>query len=241
MEEVNIVETFQLLLRRLWILILASVFCAAVGFGYCKLILIPKYTANAKVVITTGGILSNENIEDPTKITQQDVATSFAMLETYAITLDMLDMYYIVADEIEGQVAEKYSAAKLKNITSYKYSESSLVLSVIVTCTNQKDAVVIANNVAKQAPKYLQQFFPTTSALVVEYSENAGKSYPNAFLTTLVAGMVGFAVAAVIIYIIAVTDKTIKSEERLTSLGLSVIGVVPDFTVVEKGGYYHHD
>lgn len=241
MEEVNIVEVVQLLLKKIWILILAFVLCASIGFGYCKIILTPKYTANAKLVITTGGILTNENIDDPTKITQQDVATSFAMLETYAITLDMLDMYYIVADEIEGQVSEKYSAGKLKNITGYSFSESSLVLSVVVTCTNQKDAVVIANSVAKHAPKYLQQFFPTTSAIVVEYSENSGKSYPNTFLTTLIAGVLGFVVAAIIIYLIAATDRTIKTEERLTGLGISVIGVVPDFSVAEKGGYYRHD
>lgn len=241
MEEVNIVEVIQLLLKRIWILILVTLLCAAMGFGYCKLILTPKYTANAKVVITTGGILTNENIEDPSKVTTADVSTSLAMLETYAITLDMLDMYYIVADEIEGQVTDKYSAAKLKNITSYTYSETSLVLAVVVTSTNQKDAVVIANSVAKQVPKYLQQFFPTTSAIVVEYSENAGKSYPNTFFTTLVAGVLGCLIAAIIVYITAVTDRTIKSEEHLTSLGLSVIGVVPDFNVVEKGGYYRHE
>lgn len=240
MEDVNIVEVFQLLLKRVWILILAFVVCAAMGFGYCKFLLTPQYSANSKLVITTGGILTNENIENPSKVTSADVSTSLAMLETYAITLDMLDMYYVVAEEIEGQVSEKYSAARLKSITSYTYTGTSLVLAAVVTCANQRDAVIIANCVAKHAPKYLQQFFPTTSAIVVEYSEYSSKTYPNTFLTTFAAGTVGLIIAAAVIYIIAATDKTIKNEEQLTTLGISIIGVVPDFNTAVKGGYYHH-
>ena len=111
----------------------------------------------------------------------------------------------------------------------------------MVTCPNSRDAAIIANSVAKHAPKYLQQFFPTTSAIVVEYSEHSSLSYPNTFLTTLIVGLAGLIISAVIVCIIAFTDKTIKNEEHLTGMGLSVIGIVPDFNTTEKGGYYHHE
>ena len=241
MEEVNIVEVVQTLLKKLWILILVFVLCAAIGFSYCYFLATPQFTANAKVVITTGGILSNENIENPSKVTAADVSTSLAMLETYAITLDMLDMYYIVAEEIKDEVSAPYSAGALKNITSYKYTETSLVLAVVVTCTNQRDASIIANCVAKHAPKYLQQFFPTTSAIVVEYSEYSALTFPNTVLTTIVAGIAGFIIAAAIICVVAFTDKTVKNEDHLTGMGLSVIGIVPDFNITEKGGYYRNE
>lgn len=241
MQEINVVEVFQLLLKKIWLLILVTVVCAAIGFSYCKFLAIPEYTANAKVVITTGGILTNENIENPSKVTAADVSTSLAMLETYAITLDMFDMYYMVLEDIKDEVTDTYTAGTLKDITSYKYVDTSLVIAVVVTCTNQEDARIIANSVAKYAPKYLQQFFPTTSAMVVEYSEKASLSYPNTLLTTFISGVAGCIAVAAIICIAAFTDRTIKDENHLTNLGLTVIGIVPDFNTLPKGGYYRHD
>lgn len=239
MEEINIMELFKLLLKRIWILIIVVVLCGAIGFSYCEFLATPKYSSSAKMIVSTGGILYEED-ESIKNITAAQVQTSLAMLETYAIAMNSTEMFYIVEGDVKGETSGTYSALQLKGMTSISYSETSLVITVTVTSTDPKDAYMIAKAITKNAPEYLKSFIPSTIAKPLEEPFRSSMVYPNTFMTTMIAGLLGGVIAVAIIWIVALTDNTVKDEDQLITLGLSVIGVVPDFNETEKGGYYHH-
>lgn len=241
MDKVDLIDIARILLKRIWIIIIVFAVCAAGGFSYCQFFATPEYTASSRIVVTTGGIIANKEIYDTTsKITSADVSTSLAMLETYANTLDMVKMYEYVITDVGGDLNGKYSANNLKSMTSYTYSDTALIITVTVKCNDQGDAAKIANSVAKLAPLYLKEISPVASALTLEYSEGATKTFPKVLLITVGAGLAGALLTAIIIYLIAAADNTIKNEDDITKNGLTVLGIVPDFFEHKKGGYYYY-
>ena len=239
MEDISILELLKLLLKRIWILIIAAVFCAGLAFGYCEFLAVPRYSSSAKMIVSTGGILydEDEEIKNPTSA---QVQTSLAMLETYAEAMNSTELFEVVARDLEGKTNGTYTALQLKGMTTIAYAETSLVITVTVTSTDPEDAYTIAGAVTKNAPDHLKKFIPSTIARPIQEPYKSTLVFPSTALYIVVAARLGIVLAAAVVFIVAINDNTVKSSDHLARLGLPVIGVVPDFATTEKGGYYHH-
>ncbi len=247
MESLDIMALGRIMLKRIWALILATVICAALGFGCCELIATPKYSSSAKMVTTTGGILKSDE-DDLTSNSNQNTITaaklqiSFALLETYTSTLKMLELYNDVALQLdyEDNLNNEYTPSQLRAMTTFSYKDNSLIITMTVTCEDEEDAIIIAQKISDLAPDYLEKKFNQADVLVVENAEFSSRTFPNTGIITVVSGLLGLIISAVIVYFMAINDNTIKNEQNLVELGITVLGVVPDFNESKKGGYYYH-
>lgn len=240
MKKNDLLEILLVLWRKIWIIALAFVICAVAGFSYSAFYAVPRYKAQSALIVTTGGIIDARDDGTVSKISTGEINTSFDMLETYSYSLRMLEFYEGIAKSLEGKTQRSYTGRQLRSMTSVSYADKALIIKINCEGSIPNDVILITKMVADAAPEHLKKIFPTTTAIVSEYANEASLTYPNDMLFTLGGGLIGAVLAALIIYIIAVRDNTVKSEDDLTEYGFGVLGFVPDFNDARGGGYYYY-
>ncbi len=236
MKEIALLDFLKLVLKKAWILILAVVVCASIGFSYCTFMITPEYSSKAVLVVTVGDITGEGK-------NTADYSIVLAMMPTYVSQFkESSDFYEIVSDRVNNSHLKErngdYSGGELKGMTSWAFTEQQMHVSVSVTGTNQNDVQLIIEAINENADNYLRSVFPTTITKSVSCSERASLSYPNTATFTVMAAIFGAVLAVSIIYIIEITNTTIESEEDLAACGFTVLGVVPDLDENKKGGTY---
>ncbi len=237
MEEktINVMELLLLAWRRLWIIILVAVIFAAGVFSYCNFLLTPIWGARASIVVTNGAItiINPDTTQD--KVSASDLSASLYLLETVIDVLKTPDLYKQVADQLKGD----YEYVNIKNRTSVSQrSENSLFIDIIVTGEDPKEAMRVANKIAKVSCDYIPEIIPNSLAVDVETAVSASMTYPRTFRATAVAGVIGAVLAYAVAFIVESTNRAIKGEEDYISrFDVPLLGAVPDFENAESGSY----
>lgn len=242
MEQISIGSIFKVLWEKAWLIIIAAAICFTAGYGYCKLIAKPVYSSRALVCAVSGSFISeNDNLANVTTyVTGTEISTSFALQSSFASILENATSLY---EEIASSDAysRKYTRTELKKATTIEYNTEQIILAVVVKVENPNDAVLIANDVAKLAEKYITGTFARTTVNVINRAEVSNKVSPNTAFTSIIAGVFGAAIVVLIILLVHFLDKSIKGEEDFKNhYNIPILGVVPDFVSVQtqKGGYY---
>ena len=72
-------------------------------------------------------------------------------------------------------------------------------------------------------------------------AENADRTYPRTVITTIVAALAGGLISFAVVYIISLTNTTIKNEDDITNnYKIMLIGNIPDFSNAKSKGYYKY-
>lgn len=237
MEEktINIMELVMLAWRRLWILILVAVIAAAGAFCYCRFLVTPIWGAKSSIVVTNGAItiINPDSTQD--KVSASDLSASRFLIETVIDVLKTPDLYKQVADEL----GKDYNYLSIKSRTAISpRSENSLFVDITVTSADPKEAMRIANKIAKVSCDYIPEIIPNSAAIDVETAVSASMTHPRTARTTAIAGVVGAVLAYAVLFIIESTNRAIKGEEDFTTrYDVPLLGAVPDFENAESGGY----
>lgn len=236
MKEIDIMDFLKILWKKAWIIALVAVLCAAIGFSYCTLMVTPEYSSKAVMVVTVGDMTSDV-------VDSKDYAVVLSMMPTYVAQFrEGTDFYKTIANSVnysnKKESAEEYSAAKIKSMCTWSFTEEQLHATVVVTGTNQNDVQLILEAIDKNADNYLKSVFPTTITKSTSRSEKASHTYPSTIIFALGGFLIGAVISAVIIYLVEALNTKIKSEEELIAQGFTVLGTVPDLNEIQRGGAY---
>ena len=154
MKEIDIMDFLKILWKKAWIIALVAVLCAAIGFSYCTLMVTPEYSSKAVMVVTVGDMTSDI-------VDSKDYAVVLSMMPTYVAQFrEGTDFYKTIADSVnysyKKESAEEYSAAKIKSMCTWSFTEEQLHATVVVTGTNQNDVQLILEAIDKNADNYLK-------------------------------------------------------------------------------------
>lgn len=237
MEEktINIMDLLLLAWRRIWILILAAVIFAGATFGYCKLLLTPRYSATASLLVTNGAVTTSYD-ETTGKVAGSDIQASLILSQTVVDILNTPDLY----KEVANQLGKDYDYLTLKGRTSVaRRSEESLFVDITYSSTDPKEAMRVANKITETACQYIpKKFIESSKADVASTAIKAVKTYPRTAMATGVAGIIGAVAAFGVVFIIESTNRAIKGEEDFTNnFDVPLLGSVPDFENAESSGY----
>lgn len=234
MEEkaINIMDLVMLARRRIWIIILSATVLAATVFGYCKLFLIPSYSATASILVTNGAVTTPYG-ETTGKIASSDISASLYLAYTVVDILNTPDIYKKVADEL----GSKYSYQRLMGCSSIsRRSEETLFIDITFSSTDAKEAMRMANKFVEISCHYIPEFIPSARANVASTAIKSVMTSPRTIMTTGVAGVFGAVVAYVVVFIIESMNRAIKGEEDFTNnFNVPLLGSVPDFESADNG------
>ena len=249
MNNISLISLLKLALKHIYVLILAGVVFAAVAFSYCKFVAVPKYSATGSVLVTNGSIINNNTQSSATystsskNVSYTDINASLQLADTINDILNTNDIY----KELSNEDSNRYTYSNLKSRSSVKRrSTDSLFIDVTFVASTPEEALRLTNKFLNLTPDYVKNYIPSANTAIATQPDRAGKTYPRTSFYTLAAGLCGVIIAYAIVYIISLTNNSIKDEDDIVNhYDIPVLGNVPDFanakskeySAYKKGGY----
>lgn len=248
MNNISLISLLKLAFKHIYVLILAGVVFAAVAFSYCKFVAVPKYSATGSILVTNGSMINNTQSPDTSStssknVSYTDINASLQLADTINDILNTNDIY----KELSLEDGNRYTYSNLKNRSSVRRrSTDSLFIDITFTASTPEEALRLANKFLNLTPEYVKEYIPSANAAVATQPDKAAKTYPRTSLYTLAAGLCGVILAYAVVYIVSLTNNSIKDEEDIVNnYDIPVLGNVPDFanakskenSAYKKGGY----
>jgi len=215
--EIDLLDLFYYLKKRIWIIAVAFVACAFVGLIFSSLFMTPKYTASTRMYVLNR---SSEN-----NVNSGDFAVSNYLLNDYKVLITGQNVTKEVIDRL-GLDMKHEELAELIEVTA---PNDTRVLQVDITHPDPQVAADIANAVREVSSAQIKEIMDVEAVqLVYEAEVPENPSSPNVMKNTVIAAALGLIGAAGILVVIRIMDDTIRTEEDVDRwLGLSVLGIIP--------------
>ena len=221
--EIDIGRIFYAVMERVWRVIIVSVLCAAMVFGYTYYCVTPQYQSSAMFYVNNNSF----SVGDAAlSITSGDLVTSRGLVDSYIVILktretlnEVID--YAGVDLTYGEVSGMITAAAVNETEIFR---------VTVTNPDPQEAEKIANAIAYILPKRIGNIIDGTSAKIVDSAVvPAGPSSPSYTKNGVIGFLIGFLLCAGSIALKEIFDTTIRSEEDIEQVcAHPVLSAVPN-------------
>ncbi len=243
MNSISLWQVLDIVLKRIWIIILVAALFAGVTYLYCENFVEPTYLAESAVLSTNGGITKEEaesletSSNTSSKIGSSDITSSLNLVDTYVDILKTYSFYEELARQDELQYFG-YTPTQLQRMaTIERRSDYSMFIDIGVRCSDAQRAIVIANSIANLAPTYAQSMISNSYVLPADRCIKATLTSPLTTRNAILMGLVGAFLTVALFVLLAATDNTIKSEEEITErYNVAVLGIIPDFDTKSSKG-----
>ena len=224
MDEISLSSIFNMIIRKIWAVIIAIVLCGSLAFTYCEVFETPVYQTKASIIVTNGAVIT-DSINST--VSNTDLAASLYLVDTCVDILKSQGIY----QELSSAIADKYSYKALKSSFSVsRRSEESLFVDISFKSTSKNEAIEIVNAFADLSSNYICEAIPSATVAVMEHSDSAAVVSPRTVFSTVLFALLGAIISSLIIVIISMLDKAIKGEDDFKeSFDIPVLGAVPDF------------
>ncbi len=245
--EINIIDIFKSLLRRWWLILLATVIFACGGFAYANIRYVPSYSTTIKMYVNNDSL-----VVGPTKvsISSGDIAAAQSLVNTYLEILKTHETYEKTMDVIaagDESLSRDYSYNEFLSMISSGSLNETEIFYITVTCGGKRsdlklapdtkpaaanDACLIADAVTVSLVERIENVINSSSASMVEGVHRYSTSTCNDKHSGTVAAAIGFILAAglALLFDIVINDK-IGDEEWLTNFfgeDYPVLSVIPN-------------
>ncbi len=227
MEEIDLKELFNVLVKKMYIIVLTTIFCALLGFIYSKFIVTPMYNSSTSFVLS-----KSENGQN-TSITQNDLTLNSKLVSTYGAIIKSKTIASSVIKELGLNMTEEQL---LKNISVSEKSDTDLIL-VTVSDENPQTAAKIANAIVQAFKIKVNEVYKIDNLAVIDVAEPADLPYNIGIVKNVcLFGLIGLIISCGIIFLIFYFDNTIKSQEEIESLlNIPVIASITKYTKEMEG------
>ncbi|MDT2823853.1 YveK family protein [Vagococcus lutrae] len=227
-ETISLQDIFEILKKR-WMLILASFFIA---IGLTSIVtffvMTPKYQASTQLTVT---LPTNEN-----GASVNDVNFNLQMMNTYK---DFITQAQIVAEDARGRLekSDGYTGSykDIQNMIEVGQSPNSQMFEIKATSSQPELAMKVANTMTESFKEKAQETLSVDKISVLSEATLPRHAVsPNKKLNLLIGAVLGMMVGVGLAFILEMTDKTVKDERFIReTLELPVLGKVPQMTSQE--------
>lgn len=215
---IDVKDLAVILLRRLPLILLTAVLCAAAMLMRVMFFVTPLYDSNATLIVNTR--------QDSAAITNDQYYSARNWATTYSIILKSAAVLQPVIDDLNLDM----NYDQLSSMISVDVVDNTQILSLTVTCDDPHTAHRICTAIVNTAPDILADKVDAASVKVITEAmydnqpTNMGKKMP-----VLLGGAVGFAVSCVVILLAELLNDKIRSEEDVGKyLHLPVLSIIPN-------------
>lgn len=214
--EIDLVELFHVLMRKLWLIILCFAAGVILAGGFTIMFITPKYSASSMIYILTKttSVTSLADIQMGTQLTAdfEVLATSRPVVESVIDRLS-LDMAY----------------EDLVDMITVSNRSDTRILEITVEHPQPEIAASIANAMADATADSVAEIMSTDRPSIVEDAVVPTVQSSPSLVKNAAIGGIGLAfVAAAIVVVLHLTDDTVKNEEDVKKyLGLNTLASLP--------------
>ena len=230
--EIDLLQMASALVKKWWVIAVATVLAGIIAFGYTRLGITPKYEATAKFYVNNSSISGKISLGD-LNMARDCVASCGVILGT-RLTLE----------EVIREGNFNYTCEQLGKMIDSQAVNGTEIFSVTVTSTDPQEACDIANTIASVLPQKVADAMDGVKVKVIDYAVvPQTKSSPSTPKNTVLGMLVGFVLSAGVIILLEMFNDTINSEEWLvTTYGdeIPLLSVVPDVNAKSDRRYYKY-
>ena len=235
--EIDLMHILEVLLSRVWTIIIAGAVGAALLFVVSAFMITPKYQSSAMFYVNN----NNLNIGSASfSISSSDISASQSLVDTYIVILKTRNTLETVIEKSELD----YSYEQLSSMISASAVNSTEVFKVTVTSTDPIEACHIANGIATVLPDKISEIVTGSGAKVVDYAVvNPVKVSPSITKYTAIGLLIGVVLACVAIILEDIFDDTIRDDTYLlnTYEDIPTLAVIPNLLNDTTGSYYYNN
>lgn len=215
--EIDLVEIFQVLIGRAWLILGAGILCAFACFAVSKFVLTPIYESTTKIYIL--------NKTGSAAVTYSDMQMGTQLTKDYA---ELIGSRYVL-EEVIAELSLDMEYEELLEVVSVETPADTRIVSITVEDASPVRAMDIANSIREAASGHIQNVMDIEAVNVVEDANlPTEKSKPSVALWTLAGGAAGLFLLCAIILARHLMDDTIKSSEDVEKyLGLGTLALIP--------------
>ena len=242
-ESYTIKDLISLFLGKIWAIILCTILGAAGAFCFSKFVMPLQYSSHISMYIQSYNISENNNENNYNNISnaKQLINTYIEVMKDDAVMKAIGSNLLKKFNEDALQKSFNFengtiSASSLRNCISISSVTDTSAIKISVTTTNAEISAFICNDLAKVAPKYLQDAIGVGSISTIDTAQvYQNPVAPNIPKNTLLGAAIGCILMMGIILVIDFFDNTIKNSELLTSkYQKAVIGEIQQFGSQKK-------
>ena len=232
--EISLIRYLKKLLENIWLIILLTVVCGLLLYSYSAFLATPMYTSSAKM------LASNRTYNQSTDIiSNSDMYARSSLVKTYAQIVKSNTLMTMVCEKIDSHknldgyeylLDSNHTPASLAKSVKVASIDNTEVFSISMTLDDPDEAQFIVNAITDILPDMVDEKMKSSSTSVIDPADHPTKpSSPNIFRNTVLGAVIGFLIAAAIIFVILLSDTVIHSEEDLTEVleNATLLGTIP--------------
>lgn len=233
--EIDLLHIFEVLLAKIWTIILVALLFGASAFGIASKLITPKYESSAMFYVNN----NNLNIGSASfSISSSDISASQSLVDTYIVILNTRNTLNTVIKKADID----YSYEELSKMISASAVNSTEVFKVTVNSADPEEASKIANTIAEVLPDKISEIVTGSGAKVVDYAViDNNKVSPSITKYTAIGILIGVVLSSAIIILKDIFDDTIKDDTYLlnTYEDIPTLATIPDLDSKRKSSYYN--
>ena len=221
--EIDLGRILRSLMERVWRVVIVSVLCAAMAFGYTHYFVTPQYQSAAMFYVNNNSF----SVGDAAlSISSGDLVTSRGLVDSYIVILKTRE----TLNEVIDYAGLDLTFGEISGMISASAVNETEIFRVTVTNPDPQEAEKIANAIAYILPKRIGNIIDGTSAKIVDSAVvPAGPSSPSYTKNAMVGFLLGFLLCAGSIALKVIFDTTIRTEEDIEQVcAHPVLSAVPN-------------
>ena len=217
--ELDLRELIQIIQRRLWFIVLATILAVGVGGIISFFILEPVYKASTTIMVGKPSDYTEGN-----QLQVQDLNLNQRLARTYGEVVKSRK----VSEDVISQLKLDFTPQQLKDKTSVDLVKDTEFITISVTDTDPERAAVIANKMAEVFRIRVMDIMKVDNVQVLDDAiVPTSHIKPRPKLNMAIAGVLGMMISIFVVFLLEYLDSTIKTPEDIEKyLGLSVIGTI---------------
>lgn len=235
-DEIDLLELFSALIKKLWLIVSVMILCAIFSFGFTKAFIKPEYTASVKMYVNNSSAnISNKN----SSISQSDISVAKNLVDTYGVILKTR----LTLEEVIKEADLDYSYDELQKMVSSNSVNNTEAFEISVISNDPNESCLIANTIAKVLPDKISRVVEGCSVKIVDNAVVPEKrSSPSYSKNTIIGALFGIVFSVGLILLSYYVNDTIDIEVWLMeSFGeeIPILATIPDVddSSVKKKGY----
>lgn len=237
-KEIDLWRFVEIFLKRFWIILLAVIVFAAIGFTYTKFCVTPMYRTHFKAYIknriTTA--VPEQNTSNSTNT--GDLNASIGMMYLYDEVINSRSVLVAAAQD----VGLDYGYGALSGMISTELPEKASLIKVYVSADDPEMAVKLAAAIADRAKIRGQELEPRSSMEIVDDPVAPTSPYePQPVKKAIIFALLGGLLTYVFFVILDFANDCVKDSEDLENrYDVVVVGHIPDMSQTGKGYRYSY-
>lgn len=232
--EIDLLALMRAVLKRAWIVILATLLLGVMAYGYAAMFVKPVYTSQAQMLVLSSSTVSGDG-RTPTSAelyAAQQLATAYMIILRSTPTME----------RVIEKVGLTISPEALKGMVKTQSVQDTEIFQVTVTASSPQLAKDIADAIVEVFPERIREAYPGSVLNAVERpSLPKGPSAPNKRYYALVGAFLGFAMSCLVVILLDINDDVISSTDYLTkNYDIPILSVIPDLADSSDSGYGYH-